>query len=168
MFNSEPTHLRYPVLCLKDKSRFPVHLFYRVPKDASCERPFWRSLLTDSPTICNRHHPSPLVPFAPFADAPARNGGMGTKKVIPWRSWKRFKIGYPMLPVQEDQKLWSARPFWHSWPAPKICEIRLWTMTCHNIIQGSSSPDPDSKGQRARQLEMPVLAMASVLSGAKI
>ena len=53
-------------------------------------------------------------------------------------------------------------------PAPKICEIRLWTMTCHNIIQGSSSPDPDSKGQHARQLEMPVLAMASVLSGAKI
>ena len=112
MFNSEPTHLRYPVLGLKDKSRFPVHLFYRVPKRCLVRATILKEFADGqphnlqpspsvtirhhpSPSVTIRHHPSPLVPSAPCADAPARNGGMGTKKVIPWRSWKRSKIGYP-------------------------------------------------------------------------
>lgn len=99
MLNSEPTHLRYPVLGLKDKSRFPVHLFYRVTKRCLARATILKEFadgqphnLQPSPSVTIRHLSSRLHHVRMLLQEMV---AWELKRWNSWRSWKRSKIGYP-------------------------------------------------------------------------
>jgi hypothetical protein len=67
LINSEPTISA--VLCLKDKSRFPVHLFYRVPKRCLVRATILKEFADGQPHNLqpspSADHPSPSVTSRP-------------------------------------------------------------------------------------------------------